>query len=632
MGRALARYVLLLFLVWPGAVLAQAASLEVITPHSAHANFLELFGRYRLHLERGEKAAAKQALTAALESKWDGNLGDLTAEAGVLVRQAEKVMKNGDPELAAFLAEMAEKLAPGSVELQLYLARYDLGGGLISPGLCAAHYLRALILLPNDFPMLYRALARLYLLPLAFMAVAGGAFILILGGRYFNLLAHDVNDFFPAARLPAWLSIPATATLLLLPLAAGLSLWWLCSWLLIVFYLYLKGLERALCYFWFVALGLSPLLLQRYAILAANRAEPALPAALRARGGVPEREDIPTLEQALSRNPEDLLARMALADLLEREGRFNAAVETYTPAFKDPRTAQAAYNNVAGIYYAVGDLKSALNALLAARKNGPSRVEIPHNLGQYYQHIGQMSLMGDQYKLAQAQDEKKAEELRLRSSAPRLNRAMAPIEIPWSLPWDASRRGSAFARQIETGVWRQWMGNPRGLPFQAAAAAGIVTLILLQILGRNWRASYRCACCGQPICVRCQKPAPDVGICLPCYNVFKGDGGVDLKVKMRKRAEVQRYRDRWSRLGLGLALLLPGSGQFLLGFSASGLILLILSSLTLAAGLGGHLLWPAPDPVYRGGLDGFTLLLSLVYLVLAIVSGMVMRSKLDSWR
>jgi len=628
-----------LLLLLPAAAAAQANPLEIVTPDSAYTAFVLQFRDALVHLDKGEKPLAREALQGALSDKWDGGLGDLPAFAGLLLRQADKSFKNGDPEFAAEIAATAERLAPGAVETQLALSRYNLGGGPLAPGAAAADLFRAAGLLANDPLPLYRLLGRLFVLPVALLGVFGIGFALILAGRYLVLLMHDLKDLFPAGNLAWWLSLPLAAALLLLPLSAGFSWWWLASWWFMVFFLYMKTSERVVAYVWFALLLAAPLSVQYYSVLAADRQDPVLMAAIRARNGVPAAADVPVLEETLRKNPDDLLARVTLGDLLRRQGRFNAAVEAYTPVFKDGQVGQLAYNNVAEIYYAVGDMKSAQNALLSAQNAGPPQVEIFHNLGQVYQATGEMAKMGDEYKKARELDEGRADELQQHTEGftegghvHRLNRVMAAMEIPFGLIWARSLRGSAVARMVESGVWRQWWGAPAGVVFQAAAGICLLLLFLLQVLGRNWHVARRCVSCGRPICVRCHRQTKDATICSPCYNVFKGDGGVDLKVKMQKRSEVQRHRDLWSRIGMVLAVAAPGSGQLLLGFTGSGLALFLLAGL-IGAGAGSkYILWPGPAAVYTGGLLLYPLALAFVYLVLMTVSVLVMRGKLDTWR
>jgi hypothetical protein len=113
--------------------------------------------------------------------------------------------------------------------------------------------------------------------------------------------------------------------------------------------------------------------------------------------------------------------------------------------------------------------------------------------------------------------------------------------------------------------------------------------------------------------------------------VFHGKGGVDLKVKMEKRSEVQRYRDIWSRGGMAASLLAPGSGMLALGWTGAGLLLFLPAAFILSGPLTGYLTWPGSGLIYRGGLSGHGLVLASVYLLLMIVSLLVYRSRVERW-
>lgn len=613
---------------------AQTAPMEVIPPGKARSQFLQMWDSSRLHLEKGEFAEAKKYLQFALESKWDGALGDLPVPATALIRQAQNLNAEGELEAAAWLIQMAERLAPGSVYLHLSLSRYYLGGGPFSPGKSLSHYLQAFSVLHDDFPALYRVLGRASIYFLVFTGLFGLAFGLIMIARYGPLLLHDFKDLFGPGKVPDPMIYALNGLLLLLPLGAGLSFWWVLSWWFFIFSLYMNRSERVWAYLWFLALAGSPWLIDRYSVFCATRSDEVLQTVLRVRNGVPLPNDPEVMKQALKKDPDNPLVRYTNAQLLTRRGQsfFRKAVSMYEPIKDDPLTAQGAYNNLAEIYMAAGDLVSVSTALSAAMEKGPARVEIVYNLARYYNESEQLVHMEEQFKAARSIDGERLDEYLERSGPRRLNRAMASLPVPWELVWQRSVRGSALANVSGTGQWKKWMGAPEGIWFLGACAGGLVLILLLQILGMRWRRSVRCESCGKPICLRCQRPSKDPAVCSPCFHVFRGEGGVELKVKMQKRQEVQRYRDLRARLGMVVSLVVPGSGLVLLGRTGVGVLLLAFSGLIWSGVVSGLVMWPRPGPIYTGGIFGHVIMLALAYVILMVISALVFRSQSENWR
>jgi len=612
---------------------ARAASMEIVPPARAWSDFLAHWEGFRLHLEKGETALAKQEMELCLTSKWDGALGDLPIQAIALVRLSEDLHRKGDPETAAWLIEMSEKLAPQSMAVQIALARYHLGAGPMDPKKSLGHYVQSVKTARGDLSSLFRILAFIHVYPIVVIGLFGLAFSVLMIFRYNTLLVHDFSDFFTSGAVSIWLIRALVAVILAIPVAAGLSFWWLIAWWLILFSIYMKRGERVIAYVWLLSLLATPWLVDRYCVYAGAGTDNILRASLRVRNGVPLPGDRMLLQEALDKNPEDSLVRFSLAQLLQREGRFNKAVSIYKPALKDPDTEQQAYNNLAEIYMWDRNLDTVFQALSQAASLGPPQTEIYFNLGQYYQEAESLLQMDEEYKTARSMDEPKFELLMAKAKEKKINRFMAGLPAPWHLFMERGTRGSALAAQASSGYWQTWMGQPSGMIFVAFLAGGLVLMFLLKIVSKRWQLSYRCSSCGKPICQRCQQgPSKDPTMCKPCFSVFRGTGGVDLQDKLSKRAQVQRYSDIRGRAGLAASLLLPGSGQFLLGGTGSGVFFGILSALLIGLFLARDLLWPNPGPVYRGGIPAHALAPVAAYVLLMLISVATYRSRVERWR
>jgi Tfp pilus assembly protein PilF len=612
------------------------ATFEVVSPEQAWSNFLSSWEGFRAGMGKNAKSLPKDRLEAALAAKWDGGLGDLPVYSAALIEWARQQQKANQPENAAWLLEKAAKLAPNSVHVELCLARYYLGGGLIDPRQALEHYLRAVRLLDDDFPARLRVDGRWCLFPLAFLLLFGIVLAAAVIVRYRVALGHDFGDFFPPGKLPGWLRAALGGLILLLPLAAGMSWWLLLAWWLVLLTPYLKRAELVLMFAWLLCLQSAPVLVGSYARYFGSRADPVLMSALRVRDGVPSAEDRKLLAAAVERDPEDVVARFSLAELMRREGYLAEAFAMYEPLRGNQATAAEALNNTAVISFCDPSRLHDVEAALTEAANvgeGRGAVEINYNLSQYSQEQNDTLAQNAYLDKARQAGEDRLKAIQERYHAYRMNRHLAALPLPERLLWERVGRDSEAVAAIEAGLWDRLMGPIRGTPFAAAAGgAGLAALGLL-IGRRRWSLAYRCGSCGDPICPRCSQPAKDPALCSPCYFVFRERPlNLDKQLEFMKRTEAQHYRDRWSRAGFVATVLLPGWGQMVLGFGVAGYGLAVLSVAVLAGLLTGPLAWPAPLPWPAGGVSGLDLAVGLAYAAVMVIALLVYRGHAERWR
>jgi len=629
----------------------------------AWEKFLVHWNNFQKSFRDQEWEDANAELIKAITWKNIGAHGDLPERAVALIRLTEEVDGWTDPRyqnpaakenVAAALIGWAKKFAPRSVSLHLSLARYYMGPGGYDPNKAINHYSLAADCVWEDLPALQRALGWLFIYPLAVLWLFGLVFCALLALRYFVLLNRDFSAYFPGGGLPGPVRVLPAILLLLLPVAAGLSSWWLLSWLIVVFSIYMIKEELAFAFLWFALLFASPLLLERHSRMAGARADEDLWAAVRVRNGVALADDLSRLEQAYRKNPGDPIIKFSHARLLQKRGELYRASEVYLNGIddEDPAVQLAVYNNLAEIYLAKayqharkrgrveregvlqwGRDKEELNDGYRALKKaesigadiGERRFEIQYNLSRYLEE--KEGIKGsDEWATAISLGGERMNDLTDRFSRYCLNRHLTAMPFPEKKLLDRLLSGNPeHYGPILSGVWRKWMGPPGRMAFLAANGATLLALIILLFLKRRWKLSFRCASCGDIIGPDRGQSVNDPSICSPCFHVFRGTGSVDLKEKMEKRGQVQVYHERWARIGMLTSLLFPGAGQVLLGKTARGFVLLLLASLLAGAALAGVLIWPASGPVYQGGLSGHVIAGILVYLILVAVSVLLMR-------
>ncbi|MFO8057996.1 MAG: tetratricopeptide repeat protein [bacterium] len=619
---------------------ARSGAVKVITPEQARQEVQENWQSFRsvMTADKLDLARAKESFQTVLDKKWEGDLGDFPVLSLVMIEWADDLGEQGHPEIQKWLLSSATLLSPLSAEVEFAAGRYYLGGGEINPFKAASHYWSGARKLYQDFNTASRLYARLCAVPPLFLFIMGVMLAVTACCRYLPLLLHDFGDIFPRESLPAWMWGPLLLVGLLLPLAAGLWVWWLLAWILLVFSLYMTNGERALVYLWFTALLSMGFFVQNYGVMAAMRADEPLQAVIRARNGVPEPGDYQLIQNAMESRPESTLFSFVHARQSIKRGKIKSAgdaKELYKKSLQDQRTMQAALNNLAEIYFAAGKREAARDTLVQADKSGPSRAKVYFNLAQYHLAANNESQRNSYTNRVLELPEGDLSRLSKRATREfRLNRFFLPMKVPASLVWERARELTPEDAAVINATWKKWMGNlpGRGMPFLAVCLAGLVLMNVTRMIKNRTRLARRCASCGKPMCMRCHLPSKDPIICAQCYSVFRSHSGVDLQVKMQKRSRVQKYKDRWRRIAFTLSVVAPGSGQLLMGFTGGGVFLFAVAALTGAGLLSGLLVWPFPHALYSGGIGGASLAAICVYLVFMLISISVLRSQLEHWR
>ncbi len=612
----------------------------MVPPLQARQDVQESWARFRAIIlsDKADLSRAKDAFEDVCDSKWEGDLGDFPVLSLTMIGWAEDFGERGHRDIQEWLIISAEELSPLSAHVEFARGRYYLGGGDISPLKAASHYYAGFLKLNEDFKTASHLYARLCVVPLLFFLVFGLALAMTAVFRYAPLLLHDFSDIFPSDRLPAFLRLVLLLVVLLIPLAAGLYIWWVVAWALILFSLYMTNGERMLCYLWIAALLSTGFFIEKYGIMAGTRADRQLQAAIRARNSAPRPGDEQLLKKAMAQHPNSTLFSFLNARMTIKTGQIGSAAEAeslYKDSLEDERTMQEALNNLAEIYYAAGNPEAARETLIEAEKAGPSRPEIYFNLAQYYMAIEKETERNRYKDRVAALEEGALSRLSQRASHEfQLNRYFLPLKVPSELVWERAWKLTPEDAAIINATRERWMGPlpPGGLPFLATCLAAILLMVTTRIIRNRARLAKRCASCGNPMCMRCHLPSKDPLICSQCYSVFRTHTGVDMNAKKNKRYQVERYKDRWRRLTTLFSIFLPGTGQLIMGATASGVFLFLFASLIIAGFLSVLGVWPHPYGIYASGFSGTYTAMVLLYVIFALISISMLRSQLEHWR
>jgi tetratricopeptide (TPR) repeat protein len=560
------------------------------------------------------REAQREALALqAIQVTW--GLARFPMLSAELLRQGSEAAARGDLAGALALYEEAAGYAPGSVDAlvgraalqwQMDKSRILEIGRALGRGLWNA---------TQDGRWGLRLSSNLLLsLLIAWLAVlvllAG-----ILAVKIQPLLSHDLVERV-CARAPPSSQWSLGLLVLLLPLLAGLGLFWAAALSLVISAPYLMRRERWVVSAILAVLVVLPMGYQRVAAAHLVASSPHLAAAqaaeeggradgllrelrrwaehapeaglpryylglvLRRRGELPQAEA--AMIQAVQRLPDSGFAQVGLGNVQYLQGRFAEAEATYRQAAEVQRSSAAAQLNLVRLYSQRLQLDQANEALARAARLDSRMVRM---VAEFH------------------------------------GQGLAGFVLDEPVPWNALA-GSLLPpageiAKLAEGLW----GTPlRGIRLQhlpAVAGAILVAFWAAVAARRGVPPARRCVQCGVAFCGKCQPLTAERDYCRPCAAVFRSRETVAAFVRIRRIQESEEWgRRQRVRVGL-LAILLPGGGDLYRGRILGGLLLALPAVWFVVEGVLLDALTPSfrfADPI-PGPIRGTVVVLALLALV-----------------
>jgi tetratricopeptide (TPR) repeat protein len=565
------------------------------------SSFDALWAAYKKAESKGDTEAAQNAMREIRRLRIERNIRGLETVALARVADGVAALRAGETARAETALRDAVALDPHLPDAYFGLALYDVKKGPLGivpavkdtvAGTMArlntargAHYLFAIVV-----PVALLAL-------LASTIVFGLAMLL----RYASLLKHDFEESFGPGRQS--LALGLAAIILLLPAMLFQGWAWLPLWWLAMLFIYMGWAERIVALaLVLLSVGSAPLVKTMESRLLAQQ-NPLFWASLGALESGPDTRAIAQLEEARRGNPADRDLTYLLGAEYKKAGRYDDASALYREALatqpKDSVDA-IALNNLANLEFAQGEFPAAI----ARYKQGIESSPPTPVAATFYYNLSLAHLQRFEYQPAQE----------ARSQADRLDSSLVhTYDGLWK--YDKGDYAVVDLGLSAEEVWAKYLGAAQGIVQANRAGKGaeaaqgqsllpslanrlsvfpIVALLAVAVL-RRWRGgkafTMRCLKCGTPFCRRCHLGQVAGGLCSQCHHLFLVRDGVSGPARNRKLLEVQAEEARRDRVFRVLSLVVPGAGHLYAQRAPMGILLVMVWSAVIAAGLlAGRLL------------------------------------------
>jgi tetratricopeptide (TPR) repeat protein len=558
----------------------------------AASSFEAMWAAYKKAESKGDSEATQGAMREIRRLRIERNIRSLETIALARVGDGVAALRSGETARAEAAFRDAVALDPHLPDAYFGLAQYDVKKGPLGlvpavkdtlAGTMArlrtargAHYLFALFV-----PVM--------LLALLATTIVFGLTMVIRDG---SLLKHDFEESFGPGRRS--LALGLTAIILLLPAMLFQGWAWLPLWWLAMLFIYMGWAERI------VALALillcvvsAPLVKTMESRLRAQQ-NPLFWASLIALEGGPDTRAVAQLEEAQRANGDDRDFIYLLGVQYKKAGRYEEGAALYREALRSDPKDPIALNNLANLEFAAGEFPAAIARYKQGIESGPSTPLA----ATFYYNLSLAHLQRFEYQPAQ---EAKTQADRLDSSL------VHTYDNLWK--YDKGDYAVVDLGLSADEVWAKFAGATQGVVQKNQAGKGapaadlqsllptlanrltvfpLVALLAIGIL-RRWRGgkafTMRCLKCGTPFCRRCHLGQVAGGLCSQCHHLFVVRDGVSGPARNRKLLEVQKEEGRRDRVFRALSLLVPGAGHLYAHRAGMGILLVLVWSAVLAAGL-----------------------------------------------
>ncbi len=509
---------------------------------------------------------------------------DLPPYSHALVREAQR---QEDPEQAKEIFYYARKLSPDLPSIDFREAIYMIKNGVLDIVWLSKFTGGGIIKLWTNYSVRFSLIAN-------FLFYLSGAFVfavllslLMMALKYFRPLSHDTGD---ALKINTNLfKTFLCGCLFLVPLfmpvgLLGVIIIW--SFLICA---YLSRQERFLLTALIIGFLLAPTLMGAFIGLCQyeKSIEGHMMKVLDGQCLGPCIYELKDYEEA---NPEDLDVTFSLGYILKKRGYYSLAARHYEKilgdkgGFKDLLV--KSYNNLANIYWSLGDYEKAIKYYELATKRDPKNAIAYYNLSQAFYATAQLEEGTAALNRAEALEPKIIEKFKTQELDPsRLDLVDLGL-IPFSIYKRWFKPKNYYKNEIFSELWSSVIpfSGPSGAFLLIAFFISWALFSALFLVKRNL-CSKLCLQCGHVVCHRCGYSPKKEQICSECFNLLRfGSGRVSPERKRQKELNIKKYKERQSKIAILLSVPFAGLGHIydnkpIKGFLLLGLVGLMIFSM-----------------------------------------------------
>jgi hypothetical protein len=262
------------------------------------------------------------------------------------------------------------------------------------------------------------------------------------------------------------------------------------------------------------------------------------------------------------------LIEKRLGNFVEAEQRFLQAANF------EPRSA-GAFNNLGNIYLISNRTDKAVAAYQKAIQLEPAKPESHYNLGQTYLSALQLNEAESEFRRArELKPQMTSFYTSISSRHP--NRMAIDQTIESSRIWKRVFAATPERAELAEAFWQILWGR---LPLkfgEAALAALLFVLFMVQVATRGKVLIRNCENCGGLICSRCTRSMVIGSQCSQCVKAFTPSDVAEPEAIRQKRAEVVKNRLRKESFHRRFSLILPGGGHLWRDDSKEGIVYLFI--------------------------------------------------------
>jgi tetratricopeptide (TPR) repeat protein len=405
------------------------------------------------------------------------------------------------------------------------------------------------------------------------------------------LLSHDLKE-------------DKTKILLLLSLvSAFISPLFLLGGILVILGMYMTKWNKLSVYVYFLFLLISPVLFNTAVMFLNASSSGKLKAIVQVNESKGNKFALSVLKGSHNQTEQ-----FSYALAMKREGGYHEAMNIYNNLISKGPTPEA-YNNLANIYVALGDIKTAKE--LYTRSTELHR--FPSNL--YNLSVLSRETLdfdkGDEYFLAALRLDREALFRFRRIFSKNPNRFVIDERLPRPTFWNYAKRKTDSAYTINVSL----------LPHIYITIGALVMMVFFYILNRRFKhMAYKCKRCSSILCEKCEKRILWGRMCLRCYQSLIKLDELDAKERIPRLLTVYKYQKRRRDIIKLFSLILPGAGQIYAGSILNGLLFLWLFLFFLFVPISNTLFVPEISYFSHTWLSVISLILiGVVYIACNII-------------